>query len=135
MPDTYVPQALIAPRKYVQGRGLLSSLGTYVRELGQDALVLADCVTSLGGIPVDIDGWGIDVAYSGTQKCLGVSPGLAPFTLGPVAWERRNAAPQSWYLDLGMIGDYTSGAARKYHHTAPIAIIISLHAALVALLD
>ena len=54
-----------------------------------DALLLADCVTSLGGIPVDIDGWGVDVAYSGTQKCLGVSPGLAPFTLGPRAWERR----------------------------------------------
>jgi alanine-glyoxylate transaminase/serine-glyoxylate transaminase/serine-pyruvate transaminase len=101
----------------------------------KDALVLADCVTSLGGIPVDIDGWGVDVAYSGTQKCLGVSPGLAPFTLGPVAWERRNATPQSWYLDLGMIGDYTSGTARKYHHTAPIAMIMSLHAALGALLD
>jgi alanine-glyoxylate transaminase/serine-glyoxylate transaminase/serine-pyruvate transaminase len=54
-----------------------------------DALVLADCVTSLGGIPVDIDGWAVDVAYSGTQKCLGVSPGLSPFTLGPRAWERR----------------------------------------------
>ncbi len=85
-----------------------------------DALVLADCVTSLGGIPVDIDDWGIDVAYSGTQKCLGVAPGLAPFTLGSRAWERRIPAPQSWYLDLGMIGDYTSGSTRKYHHTAPI---------------
>ena len=57
-----------------------------------DALLLADCVTSLGGIPVDIDGWGVDIAYSGTQKCLGVSPGLAPFTLGPRAWERRITA-------------------------------------------
>src|SRR5579872_5323833 len=67
----------------------------------RDALVLADCVTSLGGIPVDVDGWGIDLAYSGTQKCLGVSPGLAPFTMGPRALERRVADPQSWYLDLG----------------------------------
>ena len=100
-----------------------------------DALLLADCVTSLGGIPVDIDGWGVDAAYSGTQKCLGVSPGLAPFTLGSAAWERRNPSPQSWYLDLGMIGDYTSGAARKYHHTAPIAMIMSLHAALGAVLE
>jgi aspartate aminotransferase-like enzyme len=100
-----------------------------------DALLLADCVTSLGGIPVDIDGWGVDVAYSGTQKCLGVSPGLSPFTLGARAWERRITRPRSWYLDLGMIGDYTSGPARKYHHTAPIAMITSLHAALGALLD
>ena len=100
-----------------------------------DALVLADCVTSLGGIPVDIDGWGVDVAYSGTQKCLGVSPGLSPFTMSERARRRRVAVPQSWYLDLGMIGDYTSGATRKYHHTAPIAMIFSLHAGLGALLD
>ncbi len=100
-----------------------------------DALVLADCVTSLGGIPVEIDSWGVDIAYSGTQKCLGVSPGLSPFTMGARAWERRIAKPQSWYLDLGMIGDYTSGATRKYHHTAPIAMVCSLHAALGAVLE
>lgn len=100
-----------------------------------DALVLADCVTSLGGIPVEIDGWGVDLAYSGTQKCIGVSPGLAPFTMGERAWERRVTDPQSWYLDLGMIGDYTTGATRKYHHTAPIAMVMSLHAGLGALLE
>ena len=100
-----------------------------------DALVLADCVTSLGGIPVRIDDWGVDVAYSGTQKCLGVAPGLAPFTMAPRAWERRIERPRSWYLDLGMIGRYTGGATRTYHHTAPIAMINSLHAGLGALLD
>jgi alanine-glyoxylate transaminase / serine-glyoxylate transaminase / serine-pyruvate transaminase len=100
-----------------------------------EALVLADCVTSLGGIPVDIDAWGVDVAYSGTQKCLGVAPGLAPFSLGPRAWERRIETPRSWYLDLGMIGEYTTGATRRYHHTAPIAMVMSLHAALGAVLD
>jgi alanine-glyoxylate transaminase/serine-glyoxylate transaminase/serine-pyruvate transaminase len=99
-------------------------------------LLLADCVTSLGGIPVEIDAWGVDVAYSGTQKCIGVSPGLAPFTMNDKARARRVARPQSWYLDLGMIAQYaaTSGA-RKYHHTAPIAMIVSLHAALGALLE
>jgi alanine-glyoxylate transaminase/serine-glyoxylate transaminase/serine-pyruvate transaminase len=100
-----------------------------------DALLLADCVTSLAGIEVDVDGWGIDIAYSGTQKCLGVSPGLAPLTFGPRAWERRVPRPRSWYLDLGMIGDYTAGAVRKYHHTAPIAMIMSLHAALGVVLE
>ena len=101
----------------------------------KDALVLADCVTSLGGIPVEIDEWGVDIAYSGTQKCIGVAPGLAPVTMGDRARERRVTDPQSWYLDLGMIGDYTSGATRKYHHTAPISMIFSLHAGLGALLD
>jgi len=100
-----------------------------------EALLLADCVTSLGGIPVDVDGWGVDIAYSGTQKCLGVAPGLAPFTMNERARSRRVATPQSWYLDLGMIGDYTAGATRKYHHTAPISMVCSLHAALGAVLD
>jgi alanine-glyoxylate transaminase/serine-glyoxylate transaminase/serine-pyruvate transaminase len=100
-----------------------------------DALLLADCVTSLGGIAVDVDGWGVDLAYSGTQKCLGVAPGLAPFTMGPRAVERRLVRPQSWYLDLGMIADYAStSGARKYHHTAPVAMIMSLHAGLGAVL-
>jgi len=100
-----------------------------------DALVLADCVTSLGGIPVEIDGWGVDVAYGGTQKCLGVAPGLAPFTIGERAWAHRVERPQSWYLDLGLVGDYVGGAgARKYHHTAPVAMIRSLHAGLGAVL-
>jgi alanine-glyoxylate transaminase / serine-glyoxylate transaminase / serine-pyruvate transaminase len=101
-----------------------------------DALVLADCVTSLGGIAVEIDQWGVDVAYSGTQKCLGVAPGLAPFTMNDRARQRRVERPQSWYLDLGMIAQYaTAHGARKYHHTAPVAMIVSLHAGLGALLD
>jgi alanine-glyoxylate transaminase/serine-glyoxylate transaminase/serine-pyruvate transaminase len=101
-----------------------------------DALLLVDCVTSLGGIPVDIDGWGVDVAYSGTQKCLGVPPGLAPFTFGPRALERLPERPQSWYLDLNMIARYVTGeGARAYHHTAPISMVFGLHAGLGALLD
>ena len=99
-----------------------------------DALLLVDCVTSLGGIPVEIDGWGVDVAYAGTQKCLGVPPGLAPLTAGDRARAQFVERPQSWYLDLGMIGDYV-GAARKYHHTAPISMIYALHAGLGVVLD
>lgn len=101
-----------------------------------DALLLADCVTSLGGIPVDIDGWGVDAAYSCSQKCLGVAPGLSPITVSPRAWERRVTEPQSWYLDLGLIGQYaTPSTIRKYHHTAPVAMVTSLHAGLGALLE
>jgi alanine-glyoxylate transaminase/serine-glyoxylate transaminase/serine-pyruvate transaminase len=100
-----------------------------------DALLLVDCVTSLGGIPVGVDAWAVDIAYSGTQKCLGVAPGLAPFTMNERARSRRRERPQSWYLDLGMIADYaTTKGARKYHHTAPVAMIRSLHAALGVLL-
>lgn len=110
-----------------------------VQHLGDakgDALLLVDCVTSLAGIPVEIDGWNVDVAYSGTQKCLGVPPGLSPLTLSERAWERRIAKPQSWYLDLGMIGDYaTTSGARKYHHTAPISMIFSLHGGLGVVLE
>ena len=102
-----------------------------------DALLLVDCVTSLGGIPLEIDAWGIDVAYSGTQKCLGVPPGLAPLTVSERARERLVERPSSWYLDLGLLGGYTGAAtgARTYHHTAPISMIFSLHAGLGALLD
>lgn len=111
-----------------------------IDELGAnkgDALLLVDCVTSLGGIPVEVDGWGVDIAYAGTQKCLGVPPGLAPLTFGDRAWAQRIEKPQSWYLDLGMLGEYTAGATgvRKYHHTAPISMVFSLHAGLGAVLD
>jgi alanine-glyoxylate transaminase/serine-glyoxylate transaminase/serine-pyruvate transaminase len=101
-----------------------------------DALLIVDCVTSLGGIPVEIDAWGVDIAYSGTQKCLGVPPGLAPLTVGDRAVERIVETPQSWYLDLNMIKAYvTGGAARAYHHTAPISMVYALHAGLGAVLD
>jgi alanine-glyoxylate transaminase/serine-glyoxylate transaminase/serine-pyruvate transaminase len=95
-----------------------------------DTLLLVDAVTSLGGIPVEVDGWGIDAVYSGTQKCLGVPPGLAPLSFSPRAVERvrtRAKPSQSWYLDLGLIGEYV-GAQRRYHHTAPISMIYALHA-------
>ena len=102
-----------------------------------DTLLLVDAVTSLAGIPLDVDGWGIDACYSGTQKCLGVPPGLAPVTFSARAVERistRTTPVQSWYLDLGLIGDYV-GTARKYHHTAPTGMIVALHAGLGAVLD
>ncbi len=101
-----------------------------------DALLVVDCVTSLGGIPVEVDDWGVDIAYSGTQKCLGVPPGLAPLTVSERARERFVARSRSWYLDLRMIARYAeSGSARTYHHTAPTAMVVALHAGLGALLD
>jgi alanine-glyoxylate transaminase/serine-glyoxylate transaminase/serine-pyruvate transaminase len=102
-----------------------------------DTLLLVDTVTSLGGIPVDVDAWGIDAVYSGTQKCLGVPPGLAPVSFSTRATERvraRKDPPRSWYLDLGLLAEYV-GTARRYHHTAPISMLYALHAGLGVLLD
>ena len=101
-----------------------------------DALLLADCVTSLAGIDVRLDDWGVDIAYSGTQKCLGVPPGLAPLSASDRAVERMTKRAQSWYFDLHMIADYvTGGSTRAYHHTAPVSMIYALHAGLGAVLD
>lgn len=96
------------------------------------ALLLVDCVTSLGGYVMDLDGWGVDAAYSGTQKCLSCPPGLAPISFSARAAERlanRETPVQSWYLDLSMISNYW-GAERAYHHTAPINMLYGLHEAL-----
>ena len=102
-----------------------------------DALLLVDMVTSLGGIAVDVDGWDVDVAYSGTQKCLGVPPGLAPLTVSERALDRMVERPSSWYLDLNLLARYVndSSGARVYHHTAPVMMVAALQAGLGALLD
>ncbi|MCQ9164525.1 alanine--glyoxylate aminotransferase family protein [Arthrobacter sp. STN4] len=102
-------------------------------KLKGDALLITDAVTSIGGLELKADDWGIDVGYAGTQKCLGVSPGLAPFTISDAAFERRVKDPRSWYLDIGLLGGYVgaaSGSKRTYHHTAPVAMIASLQAGL-----
>jgi alanine-glyoxylate transaminase/serine-glyoxylate transaminase/serine-pyruvate transaminase len=96
------------------------------------ALFVIDCVTSLGGCPVEVDRVGVDAAYSGTQKCLSCPPGLSPVTFGPRAVERLRARThkvQSWYLDLTMLEKYW-GEERVYHHTAPISMNYALYEAL-----
>jgi alanine-glyoxylate transaminase / serine-glyoxylate transaminase / serine-pyruvate transaminase len=102
-----------------------------------DALLVVDTVTSLGGIPVAVDTWGVDVAYSATQKCLGVPPGLAPITVSPAARARLVERPTSWYLDLSLLSRYVEGdtSSRVYHHTAPVTMVGALHAGLGAVLD
>jgi alanine-glyoxylate transaminase/serine-glyoxylate transaminase/serine-pyruvate transaminase len=96
------------------------------------AIVIGDCVTSLGAMPVKIDEIGIDVAYSCTQKGLSCPPGLAPITVSPRAAERlstRKTTNHSWYFDLALIKDYYVNSHR-YHHTAPISMFYGLHEAL-----
>ena len=101
------------------------------------ALLLVDAVTSLGGVPVEVDRIGIDAIYSGTQKCLSCPPGLSPVSFSERAREvvsKRTTPVQSWYLDLSLIGQYFGGQ-RVYHHTAPVNMIFALHAALRLALD
>lgn len=112
----------------------LDGLGELCRE--HDALFLLDCVTSLSGVPLDLDAAGVDVAFSGTQKCLNCPPGLAPFTAGPRAIEKlraRKTPVRSWYFDLSLVLSYWltgEGGARAYHHTAPINMVYALREAL-----
>ena len=96
------------------------------------ALLVLDTVTSLGGLPVEIDAWAVDVAYSATQKCLSAPPGLAPLTVSPQAREvldNRSTPVTSWYLDLSLLSKYW-GDERTYHHTAPISANYALREAL-----
>jgi alanine-glyoxylate transaminase / serine-glyoxylate transaminase / serine-pyruvate transaminase len=96
------------------------------------ATLILDTVTALGGIPVEIDKWKIDAVYSGTQKCLGCPPGLAPVSFSKRAVEKilaRKEKPRSWYLDVSLIANYWGGD-RVYHHTAPINMTYALHEAL-----
>jgi alanine-glyoxylate transaminase/serine-glyoxylate transaminase/serine-pyruvate transaminase len=96
------------------------------------ALLILDCVTSLGGIAVTLDAWGVDAAYSGTQKCLSCPPGLSPISFSPRAVEivlARKTKVQSWYLDVSMLARYY-GSERVYHHTAPISMIYAIAEAL-----
>jgi alanine-glyoxylate transaminase/serine-glyoxylate transaminase/serine-pyruvate transaminase len=101
------------------------------------ALFVLDTVTSLGGCPVRLDEWGVDAAYSGTQKCLGCPPGLSPVSFGPramnVATHRKHKV-QSWYLDVNLLASYW-GQDRAYHHTAPISMNYALHEALRLVLE
>jgi len=99
-----------------------------------DCLNIVDAVTSLGGIELRVDDWGIDAIYSGSQKCLSAPPGLSPVSFADRAMEKlkqRKSPPQSWFLDLNLLTGYWSGGGKRaYHHTAPINSLYALHAAL-----
>ena len=113
----------------------IPEIARVVRDAG--ALFLVDAVTALGGMPVEVDAWGIDALYSGSQKCLGCPPGLAPVTFGAKAMEtirNRKTKVQSWYLDVTMLANYW-GTDRVYHHTAPINMSYALYEALQIVLE
>lgn len=109
----------------------IEPIGTVCRQY--NTLLIVDAVTSLGGMPVEVDRWGIDVCYSATQKCLSCPPGLAPLTLSDRALsvvKTRRSPCRSWYFDLSLIADYWAERSRAYHHTAPISMTYALREAL-----
>ncbi|UCF96913.1 MAG: alanine--glyoxylate aminotransferase family protein [Spirochaetaceae bacterium] len=103
-----------------------------------DSLYLLDAVTSLGGIEVDVDGWGVDALYSGSQKCLSCPPGLSPVTFSQNAVKAiaaRKSKTPSFYLDIDLIGKYWGGEKRAYHHTAPMNMFYGLYQALLLVME
>jgi alanine-glyoxylate transaminase/serine-glyoxylate transaminase/serine-pyruvate transaminase len=99
----------------------------------QGGVLIVDTVASLGGVPVRVDAWDIDVCYSGAQKCLSCPPGTSPITLGARAMaklENRSTPVANWYLDLTLLAKYWGGTPRAYHHTAPISSIYALYESL-----
>jgi len=106
-----------------------------------DCLVIVDAVTSLGGVPLEVDAWDIDAVYSGSQKCLSCTPGLAPISFNERAMNvvrNRSTKVQSWFLDLNLVTAYwgdAGGGKRSYHHTAPINALYGFHEALVLLAE
>jgi alanine-glyoxylate transaminase/serine-glyoxylate transaminase/serine-pyruvate transaminase len=118
--------------------GAQSDVATLVKLAHEhDCLTIVDTVTSLGGTPVNVDEWGIDAIYSGSQKCLSCTPGIAPVSFNEPALEKvrnRQTRVQSWFMDLNLVmGYWGEGAKRAYHHTAPINALYALHEALLIL--
>jgi alanine-glyoxylate transaminase/serine-glyoxylate transaminase/serine-pyruvate transaminase len=114
----------------------LKDIGALCHRYG--ALFILDAVTSLAGVPLEVDASEVDACFSGTQKCLSCPPGLAPLTLSARAMHAlkiRTRKAQSWYLDLSMIADYWAEGKRAYHHTAPISMVYALREALRLVLE
>ncbi|NLK89244.1 MAG: alanine--glyoxylate aminotransferase family protein [Clostridiaceae bacterium] len=103
-----------------------------------DSLYLLDCVTSLCGMPVEVDSWHVDICYAGSQKCLSCPPGIAPITFSDRAMEKitnRASKVPNWYLDMNLLTAYWASASRVYHHTAPINILYGLYQSLYNVLE
>ena len=129
--DHYKIVAIVHAETSTGVRNPVEEIGQIVHDAG--SLYLVDAVTSLGGIPVEVDKWHADICYSGTQKCLSCPPGAAPITFSPAAMEvvaNRSCKVPNWYLDMNMLTKYWGGSKRVYHHTAPISMMFALYQAI-----
>jgi alanine-glyoxylate transaminase/serine-glyoxylate transaminase/serine-pyruvate transaminase len=133
---TYKVVAVVHAETSTGVRNSAAEIGALLR--GSESLYLLDAVTSLGGIEVDVDGWGVDALYSGSQKCLSCPPGLSPVTfsqkaIGAIAG-RRTRTP-SFYLDSELLAKYWGGEKRSYHHTAPMNMLYGLYQSLMLVME
>jgi alanine-glyoxylate transaminase / serine-glyoxylate transaminase / serine-pyruvate transaminase len=136
--DSHPETRLIAVVHAETSTGALHPLRELGTELfGYDVLLMADCVTSLGGVPLEVGAWGVDYAYSCTQKCLAAPPGMAPVAISPRAWRRIRArrTPVPFSLDLELLRRYWADRPAVYHHTTPILGVYALHEALRLVLE
>ena len=136
------PDAIAVAFVYAETSSGVRADAPALAKIARDAgmLVIADCVTALAGIDLRVDEWGLDIVYSGSQKCLAAPPGLAPLTVSERALKKiaaRSTKVQSWFLDFALLGGYFQGkdTKRAYHHTAPINSLYALHEALVIVLE
>ena len=133
------PQArLVAVVHAETSTGVRNQIAPLCELQDTDTLLVADTVTSLGGIPVEVDAWGVDACYSATQKCLGAPSGIAPVTLSERAVQRireRHHPVCSFYQDLILLEAYYYGEPPRYHHTACSVLISAVHAGLGRLLQ
>lgn len=134
--DDYKIVAIVHAETSTGVRNPVEEIGELVKDTG--ALYLVDAVTSLGGIPVELDRWHVDICYSGTQKCLSCPPGLAPISFSQRAMEavhNRKSKVPNWYVDMNLLTQYWGGSTRVYHHTAPINMVYALYQAIYNILD
>lgn len=105
---------------------------------GSDTLFLVDAVTAIGGIPLEVDKWGIDICYAGSQKCLSCPPGASPITFSERAFEaikNRKTKVPNWYVDMTLLTQYWGGSKRVYHHTPPINMFYGIYQAIQNILE
>jgi len=127
----------------VHGETSTGTVQTQVKEIAEivhrhGALLVLDTVASLGGVPVEVDAWDVDICYSGSQKCLSAPPGLAPFTINERAmrvFQQRETPVVNWYLDIAGLMRYWMAEPKSYHHTAPINMVYALREALRLLVE
>ncbi|MEW5814710.1 MAG: alanine--glyoxylate aminotransferase family protein [Spirochaetota bacterium] len=134
--NSYKIAAVVHAETSTGVRNPVEEIGSLLR--GSDTLYLVDTVTSLGGLEVRLDAWGIDAVYSGSQKCLSCPPGLAPASFSDKAMEvitHRKTKVPNWYLDMSMLADYWEGKKRAYHHTAPINMLYALYQSLLLIFE
>lgn len=128
--DDFKVVAMVMAETSTGVRNQVEEVAALLKDSG--SLFLVDTVTALGGIPVKVDEWGIDICYSGSQKCISCPPGIAPITFSDRAMDvilNRETKVPNWYLDMSMLAKYWEGHTRVYHHTAPINMLYGFYQA------